>query len=178
MKIHLAILLLLILAFSCSKNDFEDTKLYIEFDKETYQSNDNFELTVRIVPIEAEKTIRLYKNLNNFEISFLSKAEHLGLTQELKKHFIEGPSLTGDDSEYVDNYTISKENPFKKTFLGTITETEKEIVIDIPELKIKNKIDKKYLRNNPSILIMGNCRTVYGIEGNPFESTEIKIKVE
>ncbi len=178
MKNTLTILLLSILAFSCSKNDFEDTNLYMEFDKETYQSNDNFELTIRIAPIEAEKTIRLYKNLNNIEISFLSKAEQLGFNQELKKRFIEGPSLTGDDSEYVDKYTISKEKPFEKKLLGTISETEKEIVIEISELKIKNKIDKIYLLDNPIILIKGNCRTVYGIEGKSFESTEIKIKVE
>ena len=178
MKNILTIFLISILAFSCSKNDFENTNLYLEFDKEAYQANDNFELTIRIVPIEAEKTIRLYKNLNNIEISFLSKAEQLGFNQELKKRFIEGPSLTGDDSEYVDEFTISKEKPFEKKLLGIISESENEIVIEISDLNIKNKIDKTYLLDNPNILIKGNCRTVYGIEGKPFEPTEIKIKVE
>ncbi|WP_179377363.1 hypothetical protein [Winogradskyella wichelsiae] len=178
MKNTLTIFLLSILAFSCSKNDFENTNLYLEFDKETYQPNDNFELTIRIVPIEAEKTIRIYKDLNNIEISFLSKAEQNGFHQELKKRFIEGPSLTGDDSEYIDEFTISKEKPFEKKLLGTISESENQIIFEISDLKIKDKIDKTYLLDNPSILIKGNCRTVYGIEGEPFEPIEIKVVVE
>ncbi|WP_106793987.1 hypothetical protein [Aquimarina sp. Aq78] len=178
MKNTLTIFLISILALNCSKNDFENTNLYLEFDKETYQSNDNFELTIRIVPIEEEKTIRLYKNLNNIEISFLSKAEQLGFHQELKKRFIEGPSLTGDDSEYIDEFTISKEKPFEKKLLGTITESENEIIFEISDLKIKDKIDKTSLIENPNILIKGNCRTVYGIEGKPFETKEVKVLVE
>jgi hypothetical protein len=112
MKNTLTIFLLSILAFSCKKNDFENTNLILEFDKETYQSNDNFELTIQIYPTESEKTIRLYKNLNNIEISFLSKAEQFGFHQVLNERFIEGPSLTGGDSEYMDEFTISKEKPF------------------------------------------------------------------
>jgi len=160
------------------KNDFENTNLYLEFDKETYQSNDSFELTIRIVPIEAEKTIRLYKNMNNIEISFLSEAEQLGFHQELKKRFIEGPSLTGDDSEYIDKYTITKEKPYEKKFLGTISELENEIIFEIPELKLKNKIDKSILLKNPTILIMGNCRTVYGTGSESFIPKEIKVELE
>ena len=178
MKNILTIFLISILAFNCSKNDFENTNLYLEFDKETYQSNDSFELTIRIVPIEAEKTIRLYKNLNNIEISFLSKAEQLGFHQELKKRFIEGPSLTGDDSEYIDEFTISKEKPFEKKLLGTISESENEIIFEISDLNIKDKINKTDLLENPNILIKGNCRTVYGIEGKSFETKEIKVVVE
>ncbi|MHA7944589.1 hypothetical protein ACJOV8_016040 [Formosa sp. 3Alg 14/1] len=178
MKNILTIFLISILAFGCSKNDFENTNLHLEFDKETYQSNDNFELTIRIVPIEAEKTIRLYKNLNNIEISFLSKSEQLGFHQELKKRFIEGPSFTGDDSEYIDEFTISKKKPFEKKLLGTISESENEIIFEISDLKIKDKIDKTDLLENPNILIKGNCRTVYGIEGKSFETKEIKVVVE
>ncbi len=178
MKNTLTIFLISILGFSCSKNDFENTNLYLEFDKETYQLNDNFELSIRIVPIEAERTIRIYKNLNNIEISFLSKGEQLGFHQELKKTFIEGPSLTGDDSEYIDEFTITKEKPFEKKLLGTIYESENEIIFEISDLKIKDKIDKSYLLENPNILVKGNCRTVYGIEGKPFETKELKIIVE
>ena len=178
MKNTLTIFLLSILAFSCTKNDFENTNLNLEFDKETYQSNDNFELTIQIYPTESEKSIRLYKNLNNIEISFLSKAEQLGFNQELKKRFIEGPSLTGDDSEYIDEYTITKEKPYEKKLLGTISELENEIVFEIPELKLKDKIDKSILLDNPTILIKGNCRTIYGIEGKPFKPKEIKLVLE
>ena len=145
----ISLLLLLILVFSCSKNDFENTNIYLEIDKETYHLNENFKLTIKVYPTEAKKNIRFYKDLNNIEISFISKAEEFGFNQELKKRFIEGPSIFGDDSEYIDVYTISKEKPFQKTFLGTISESENEIVFEIPELNIKSKIDKTYLLKNP-----------------------------
>jgi hypothetical protein len=45
-------------------------------------------------------------------------------------------------------------------------------------LKLKNKINKNDLIENPNILIKGNCRTVYGIKGKPFETKELKIIVE
>lgn len=178
MKNTLAIFLLSILAFSCSKNDFENTNLYLDFDKETYQSNDNFELTIKVYPTEAEKTIRFYKDLNNINISFSPKAEEFEFHQELKKRFIEGPPLFGDDSEYIDEYTISKEKPFEKIFLGTISESVNEIVFEIPELNIKNKIDKNFILKNQIILIKGNCRTIYGGKNKHFMSKEIKVELE
>jgi hypothetical protein len=178
MKNSLTISLLLILAFSCSKNDFENTDPYLEFDKETYRLNDNFELTIKVYPNETEKTIRFHKDLNNIEISFLPKVEQLGFDQILKERFIEGPRLIGHDNEHIDQYTITKEKPFKKKFLGFISELENKIVFQIPELEIKDKIDKSFLLENPTVLIKGNCRTVHGIEGKPFFPKEIKVLLE
>ncbi|WP_194778601.1 hypothetical protein [Pararhodonellum marinum] len=178
MKNILTMFLISILGFSCSKNDFKNTNLYLEFDKEAYQSNDNFELTIRIVPIEHEKTIRIYKSLNNIEISFLSKAEQFGFHQVLNERFIEGPSMTGDDSEYIDEFTISKDKPFEKKLFGKISESETEIIFEISELKLKNKINKNDLIEDSNILVKGICRTVYGIEGKSFETKELKIIVE
>ena len=130
MKNTFTIVLFSILAFSCKNNDFENININFEFDKEMYRSNDSFELTIHIYPTDSEKTIALYKNLSNIEISFLSKVEQLGFHQELKKRFIEGPSLTGDDSEYIDEYTITKEKPYEKKLLGTISELENDIVFE------------------------------------------------
>jgi len=160
MRNLLTIFLLLILVFSCSKNDFENTNLYLEFDKETYNINENFKLTIKVYPTEAKKTVRFYKDLDNIEISFLSKTYEFGFNQELKKRFIGGPPIFGDDSEYIDEYTISKEKPFEKTLLGAISESENEIVFEIPELSIKSKIDKTFLLENPTVLIkrkLQNC---------------------
>lgn len=176
MKNILTILLFSILTFSCSKNDFENTNLYLQFDKETYQTNDTFNLTVRIVPIETKRNIRFYKNLNNIKISFSSTEKQYGFEAILKEKFIEGPSLTGDDSEYIDDFTISKEKPFERIFPGTITELENEIIFEIPDLKLSDKIDKSILAENPTVLINGKCVTVYGIEYKPFEQTEIKVQ--
>ena len=178
MKNIFIIFLISILGFSCSKNDFENTNLYLEFDKEAYQSNDNFELTIRIVPIEHEKTIRIYKNLSNFRISFLSKTSQFGFHQLLNDRFIEEPSLTGDDSEYIDEFTISEDKPFEKKLFGKISESENEVIFEISDLNLKNKINKKNLIEDPNILIKGNCIAVYEIEGKPFETKELKIIME
>ncbi|MBT8385760.1 MAG: hypothetical protein KJO83_08600, partial [Bacteroidia bacterium] len=144
--------LLLILTFSCNKNDFSDTEMYFTTDKETYRTNDNFEITVVVSPKNREKKIRVFKNLNNLKISFHSKVG-LGFTQELKTHFLEGPSLTRDDSEYIDEYTISKTQPFKMSFKGTISERNQKIIFEIPELKVTDSIKKSELLINPAISI-------------------------
>ncbi|WP_209332091.1 hypothetical protein [Lunatimonas salinarum] len=178
MKNFLTIFLISILGVSCSKNDFKNTNLYLEFDKEEYQSNDNFELTIRIVPIENEKTIGIYKNLNNIEISFLSKGEQFGFHQVLNERFIEGSSMSGDDREYIEEFTISKDKPFEKKLFGKISESENEIIFEISELKLTKKINKNDLIEDQNILVKGICRTVYGIEGKSFEVKELKIRVE
>jgi len=178
MKNIITSFLFLLLAFSCSKNDFLDTKLLFETDKETYLINDKFELKIFVYPTKADKTIRFNKNLNNLNITFLSTEEQPEFHQELKKHFIEGPSLFGNDSLYIDEYIISKENPFEKTFYGTISESKNKIIFEIPELKTSNTIDKSILIKNPTITIKGNCRAVYGGEEQPFIPKEIKILIE
>ena len=86
MKNSITSFLLLILVFSCSKNDFLDTKLRFETDKETYLTNDKFELKIFVYPTKEDKTIRFNKNLNNLNITFFSTEEHSEFHQELKKH--------------------------------------------------------------------------------------------
>ena len=178
MKNKLTYLLLLILTFSCNKNDFSDTEMYFTTDKETYKTDDTFEITVLIYPKNGEKKIRIFKNLNNLKISFHSNVEDLGFSQELKKYFIEGPSLTEDESEYLDEFTISKTQPFKKTFKGVISENKEKIIFEIPELNILDSIEKSELLLNPKITIKGNCHTVYsGIEEN-FTPKDIEILIK
>lgn len=178
MKNKLIYFLLLILAFSCNKNDFSDTEMRFVTDKETYEINDNFELTVMISPKRGNKKIRILKNLNNIKISFQSKAGELGFSQELKKHFIEGASLTGDDSEYIDEYSISNSEPYEKTFNGIISENNSGIVFEIPELNVKDILEKSELLDNPLVAINGNCYTVYsGIEED-FELKEIRLIIK
>lgn len=178
MKNILTYSLFLILTFSCKSNDFSDTEMYFVTDKKTYRVNNNFEITVLISPENGEKKIRIFKNLNNLKISFHLKNGELGFSQELKKHFIEGPSLTGDDSEYIDEYAISKTQPFKKTFKGTISENNEKIVFKIAELNITDSLEKSELYKSSTITIKGNCHTVYsGIEEN-FISKDIKLLID
>lgn len=182
MKNILTYSLLLILTFSCNSNDFSGTKRYFVTDKEIYRVNDNFEITVVVSPENGVKKIRFLKNLNNLNISFSLKEEEeeeeLGFSLELKKHFIEGPNITRDDSDYIDQYTISKSQAFEKSFKGTISKTKQSIIFEIPELNITDSIEESKLIKNPTISIKGYCSSVYsGIEEN-FISKDIKILIE
>ncbi|WP_200979156.1 hypothetical protein [Echinicola sp. 20G] len=178
MKKLLSYSLLLILTFSCNANDFSDTEMYFETDKETYSPNEKFEIIVNISPKQGEKKIRILKNFNNIKISFYTEDGNLGFSEILKDKFIEGRSLFEDESKYIDEFIISKSEPFNKAFEGSITESKKKIFFEIPELNIKDSLNKSELINNPTIIIKGNCSSVYnGIE-EVFAQKEIKILID
>lgn len=162
--------------FSCSTNSFSDTKLLLETNKDTYHINEKFELTITIYPKKKKKTIRFYKNFKNLNISFIPLEQEFN--KELKNHFIEGPRLFGNESEYIDEYTVTEKKPFKKTLYGTISETKTKILIEIPELKLNERLDKSILLENPKIIIKGNCRTVYGSKEESFISKKIEILIK
>ena len=172
--------LLLFFALGCNynENDFSDTERHFETDKEIYKVNDNFQLTVLVTPKREEKNIRILKNLNNIKITFSTKQGELGFSQESKKHFIERPSSKGDDSKYIDEYTISKSQPFKKTFKGTITETAEKLIFKIAELNLTDSVSKSGLDKKSTIIIKGDLSSVYsGIEEN-IKPKEIEIITE
>ena len=178
MKKIFAYSLLLILTFSCSEGDFSDTEMYFETDKETYKANDNFEITVVVSPKNGEKKIRVFKNFINLKISFQTKDEGLGFSRVVRNQFIELPSSARNDSEYIDEYTISSSQPFKRTFKGTISETEQKIIFRILELNLTDSLEKSEVLRNSIITINGSYQTVYsGIEEN-FISKNINILIE
>ncbi|GAB1856004.1 hypothetical protein MHTCC0001_08390 [Flavobacteriaceae bacterium MHTCC 0001] len=177
MKNALTFSLLFVFVFSCSRNDFIDTEINLETNKESYFLQDEIELKIIIYPTVEKKTIRFNKNLNNIDILFVPMIDEFVLNEKLKKYFIEGPSLFGDDSEFIDEFAITKENPFEKVFYGTISEAKDKIYFEIPELKVNDKIDKSLIAENPIILIKGSCRAVYGSEEKYFEK-KIKILIE
>ena len=123
------------------------------------------------------ETIRFYKKLHNLNISFSSLNEKPPFRQETKQRLFEG-NLFGSDSEYIDKYTIKKEQPFERVFYGTFTESKDKIIVEIPELNISDSISKSVLMKKPTITIKGHCRTVYGIEEKKFPEKEIKILLE
>ena len=178
MKNILAYSILLILIFSCNQNDFSDTELYFLTDKASYSVNDYFKITVVVSLKNGEKKIRIKKNLNNLKISFHATSTKLGFSQELKKHFIEGPSLTKDESEYIDEFTISKTHPFKKTFKGQISESKESIILEIPELNIIDSVAKSKLLVNPKLTIKGNFHTIYSVKEEYFIPKDIQILIE
>lgn len=169
---------LLFFAFSCNKNDFSDTEMYLVTDKELYKINDKFELSVIVSPKSKEKKIRVFKNLNNLKISFHPKSKELIFSQELKKHFIEGPSLTKNESDYIDEFIISKKQPFQKKFKGIISEIKEKIIFEIPELNITDSIEKSEFLLNPKINIKGSFHTIYSRIEENFKPKDIEILLE
>ncbi|WP_298495219.1 hypothetical protein [uncultured Algibacter sp.] len=178
MKNALRYFLLLILVSSCSKNDFSETKRFIEIDKDLYQINDIFEITILVYPEKEGKTIRFFKDYSNLDISFSIKKEEVGFNQELKKRFIEGPRIFGIDNDIINEYLITNTHPFEKKFKGQIFEQNGEIIFEIPKLNLSKSIDKTLLDNNSLIRITAYCETVYTSYKEYFIPKDIKIKLE
>ena len=54
----------------------------------------------------------------------------------------------------------SLNNPFKKTFKGSISQTDDEIIIEIPELNFKQGLPKTDFDKNTKVRIHGHCNPI------------------
>ena len=185
MKHILFYLLTITSILSCKTDSFSETERYFITDKDVYETNDNFELTVIIVPKNEEKIIRFYKTFSNLRIYFSIINKQKGIYSEnnmqLKKYFVEGPSIFGNDEQYIAEHVISKQNPFKKTFIGKISELKNKIIIEIPELNTRKSFDKSKFDEYSEISIQGYCTPINAKNGT-FEEffipKDIKILIE
>ena len=139
--------------WSCSSDNFYETKRYFETDKESYQVGDEIKLTVFIAPENDEKEIRFYDNFKNLQISFSLmnnlKEIHNGSWTKRSYEFLNDTSTT--------KFYITKNKPFEKTFVGRISETDTEIIIEIPELNFKDGLPKSDFDKNTKVRIHGLC---------------------
>ena len=153
MKNTILLLFMTFLLWSCTSDNFYETERYFETDKESYVVGDEFELTVFIVPEKEEKQIRLYDNYKNLRISFAlmnsNKGIHNGNWTKFSDDYLDETSTT--------KLKITKENPFKKSFTGKISETDTEIVIEIPELNFRDGLPKSDFDENTKVRIHGLC---------------------
>jgi hypothetical protein len=177
MKIFFAYLLVAIFISSCSKNDFSDTKRVLETDKKYYLINDDFEITVLIYPKKEDKTIRFFKDYSNLNICFSIKQGENIFHQELKKRFIEGPSLFGNSNDNINEYSITNTHPFEKKFKGQISELNGKIIFEIPKLNLIDSLDKSLINKNSIIRINAYCETIYSAYQEYFIPKDIKIKI-
>src|SRR5690554_4608053 len=126
MKNYLLIFLIPIFFWSCNSDNFYETERYFITDRDSYQIGDEFELTVIIAPKKKEKEIRFYDNYKNLGISFAlinsEKGIHNGSWTKNSTKFLDITSTT--------KFKITKEEPFKKTFIGKISETKTEVIIE------------------------------------------------
>ncbi|MBT0608623.1 phage tail protein [Aequorivita echinoideorum] len=138
---------------SCTSENFYETQRYFNTDKESYNVGDEFELTIFIAPQKDEKEIRLYDNYKNLQISFSlinsEKGIHNGSWTKRSNEFLNDTSTT--------KFRITKKKPFKKSFTGIISETETEIIIEIPELNFSDGLPKSEFGANNKVRIHGLC---------------------
>ena len=178
MKNTILLLLITLLLWSCTSDNFYETERYFETDKESYDVGDEFKLTVFIVPEKEEKQIRLYDNYKNLQISFAlmnsEKGIHNGSWTVRSNKFLNDTSIT--------ELKITKENPFEKTFIGRISESDTEIVIEIPELNFRDGLPKSDFDENTMVRIHGLCNPINPEIGASIEEfievKDIKIKTK
>ncbi|WP_339716840.1 hypothetical protein [Cyclobacterium amurskyense] len=156
MKNTILLLFITLLLWSCTSDNFYETKRYFETDKESYDVGDEFKLTVFIVPEKEEKQIRLYDNYKNLQISFAlmnsEKGIHNGSWTKRSNKFLNDTSTT--------ELKITEKNPFEKTFMGRISESDTEIVIEIPELNFRDGLPKSDFDENTVVRIHGLCNPI------------------
>lgn len=184
MKRVLLFFLSFVFILSCKTDSFSDTTRYFATDKDSYSVNDSFDLSVVIAPLGEEKTIRFYKTFSNLRIYFSLINKQKGVYSvnnlQLKKYFVEGPSIFGSDDEFINDYIISKENPFKKTFIGKIIETNNKIIIEIPELDTRESFDKSQFDESSEISIQGYCTPINNRDNDSetfFTPKDIKVSI-
>lgn len=150
------VIFLLVATVSCKTDNFYETERYFTTDKTTYQVGDKFELTAVIKSIDG-KQIRFYENFKNLDISFAlmneKKQIHNGSWTERSGKFLEKTEIV--------EYEISKNKPFQKTFKGSISETDNEIIIQIPELNFKQGLPKTDFDKNTKVRIHGHCDPIH-----------------
>tara|TARA_R110002126_G_scaffold259518_1_gene402472 strand:- start:1363 stop:1902 length:540 start_codon:yes stop_codon:yes gene_type:complete len=178
MKKIISFLILMSLFNNCNKNDFLDTELKLETDKKSYYINEKIELKIIVSTNENKKKIRFEKDFNNIDINFNTPEIQNSFHQVLKQKFIEFPSSSEKKKIDITEIEITKNKPFEKKFIGTISELKNNIVIEIKELKIKETISKTVLIKNPRVIIEGNCRNIFEIDENVFIPKEIEILIE
>ena len=178
MKIIKVLLVSAIFLTACGNDNFYETDRYFLTDKESYELGDNFELTVVIAPTEGEKEIRFYDNFQNLVISFAimndKKGIHNGSWTKQSSDFLEPTKPT--------QFTITNSDPFKKSFVGKFSETDTEIIIEIPELNFKDGLPKSDFDENTLVRIHGHCLPIdpeFGASLEEFvEVKDIRIEVE
>ena len=178
MKNTILLLFMTYLFWSCTSDNFYETERYFETNKELYNIGDEFEVTVFIVPEKYEKEIRLYDNYKNINVWFSVINTNRGI------HYV---SITKSTQDYQRDTTstkhkITRKRPFKKIFLGKISETESEIIIEIPELNFEDGLPKSDFDENTKVRIHGLCNPINPEIGASIEefikAKDIKILTE
>ncbi len=177
MKNFIKFILLSIIFISCKTDNFYHTKRIIETDKAEYNLGDKISMTLKIIPQENEKEIRIFDNYKNLEVSFaLINGKENRYNSDWSEH--SGKSLIETD---VKTIIISKDKPFIKTFVGEIIENGDNVELHFPELKTKAIFNREKIKND-TVRIHGFCNPINPEFGASleeyFEVKDIKINIK
>ena len=178
MKIILGIVTISIFILtSCKSDNFYETKRIIQTDKDEYNVGDTIQLTLKIIPEQQEKKIRVYENYRNLEISFALINEKTDIYNENWSES-SGEKLPQTKTKEL---IITKEKPFEKKFLIYTSYNNDKINLNIPELKLNVEYVKERIKND-SIRIHGFCNPINPEFGASlkeyFEVKDIKLDIK
>ena len=164
----------IVILIGCNSDNFYDTQRIILTDKKEYIIGDSIELTLKISTKKDKKTIRLYDNFKNIEISFSTFDDKKGNQNSTLNS---GVNLK---KAKIFERVISKNNPFVVKFKGKILEIDDNIILSFPELNFKVSFNKKdVLKDGSLIRIHGFCNPINPEFGASleefFEVKDIKI---
>ena len=170
-------ILIAITLTSCKSDNFYETERYFKTDKNEYVVGDKMMLTATVRPIKETKTIRLYDNYSNIEISFAL------MNSEMNMHNSRWTERTGRNlpKNKINEITITQDEPFIKQHEINISEEMDSIFLTIPEFNYKVSFFKNdVLHPNTKVRIHGFCNPINPEFGASleeyFEVKDIKIK--
>lgn len=156
-KITSLLILVALIITSCESDNFYETERYFRTDKTEYEIGDTIILTALIRPIEETKTIRLYDNYSNIEISFAL------MNPELKMQNDEWTDRTGRNlsKNKINELTITRKESFIKNYEAVISEENDNIFIAIPKMDYKVSLNKtSVLHPKTRVRIHGFCNPI------------------
>ncbi len=177
MKNFLELVFLSIVFIGCKTDNFYDTRRVIETDKTVYNVGDKINMTLKIIPQEDQKEIRIFRNYKNLEVSFaLLNGKENRYNSDRSEH-----SENSLDATDVETMIISRHKPFVKTFVGEIIENGDKVAIHFPELKTKAIFDREKIKRG-TLRIHGYCNPINPEPGASleeyFEVKDIKINIK
>jgi len=156
MKPKLFIVSLGIILTSCHTDNFYDTTRKFITDKLVYCVGDTIELTATILPEKEKKLIRFYENFKNLQLSFSLMNDSLDTFNG------EYSQQSGSDlpETEIEDFIITKDNPFEKSFRIIIQESD-DIILNIPELRFQASFESNMIFDpNTRVRIHGFCNPI------------------
>ena len=181
-KKSLAISMLVVgVLFSCTSDNFDQTRRLLKTDKIVYSIGDDIVLDV-VITSDVEKQIYFYDDFHNLQIwsSVIDQCDSNSTGWCKKKtHFVENKQ---NKSEGISTYRLDRSSQFLKSLICKTEEHGEQVVFSIPELEYRAVYLKSDFTKNSKLRIHGLCIPVNPSFNSSIEAyfnvTEIIINVK